>query len=221
MSRQKLVRFQEIGERINIVEKGSQRFQQIKGNWNSLIFQNDNPVNLELACGRGEYTIGLSKVFPEQNFIGVDIKGERLWKGSTHALEENLLNAAFLRNYILDLEEAFAPGEVNDIWIIHPDPRPKDRDVKRRLTYHRFLDIYKRIQGGKGTIYFKTDNTELYLWTLNEVLPARTDIANLHFTEDLHKSKYLGEHYDITTKYELKFSEKGETIKYLRFEWKA
>lgn len=221
MSRQKLVRFKEIGERENIIEKEDDRFLAIKGQWAESVFKNQNPVNLELACGRGEYTVGLAKVLKDQNFIGVDIKGERLWKGSTQALEDGLNNAAFLRNYILDLEMCFAPGEVNDIWIIHPDPRPRDRDEKRRLTYHRFLDIYKNIQGGTGTIYFKTDNTDLFRWTLNEVIPNRTDISNLHFTEDLHNSEYINEHHGITTRYEKKFSMVGEKIKYLRFQWKV
>ncbi|GAA5031036.1 tRNA (guanine-N(7)-)-methyltransferase [Marivirga lumbricoides] len=221
MSRQKLVRFKEIGERENIIEKEDDRFQHIKGNWAQTVFNNANPVNLELACGRGEYTVGLAREIPDQNFIGVDIKGERLWKGSTQAIEEDLKNAAFLRNYILDLELCFATGEVNDIWIIHPDPRPRDRDEKRRLTHHRFLDIYKNIQGGIGKVYFKTDNTDLFRWTINEVLEQRNDICNLHFTEDLHNSEYANEHYGITTRYEKKFSLKGEKIKYLRFEWKV
>ncbi|MBK6264234.1 tRNA (guanosine(46)-N7)-methyltransferase TrmB [Marivirga sp. S37H4] len=221
MSRQKLNRFKEIGERENIIEREDDRFDIIKGQWNKLLFKNENPINLELACGRGEYTTGLAKVFPNENFIGIDIKGERLWKGSTQALEEELDNAAFLRTFILDLEQSFVAGEVKDIWIVHPDPRPRDRDDKRRLTYHRFLDIYKKIQGGKGRIYFKTDNTDLFDWTLNEVLASRTDIMDLHFTKDLHKSDYIKEHFGITTRYENKFSIIGEKIKYLRFEWKA
>lgn len=221
MSRQKLKRFEDLQNRHNVIEYGDDRVSSIKSNWNKEIFRNTNPINLELACGRGEYTIGLAKEFPNENFVGIDIKGERLWQGSTKAIEEGLENAAFARNFILDLELMFAPGEVKDIWIIHPDPRPRDRDEKRRLTFHRFLEIYKRIQGGKGRIYFKTDNTDLFNWTLNEVLPARDDINDLHFTDDLHNSVYLGEHYGITTRYERKFAKVGETIKYLRFEWKA
>ncbi len=221
MSRQKLHRFKEIGKRDNIIQREDERFSAIKGQWNKQIFKNNNPVNLELACGRGEYTTGLAKAFSDKNFIGIDIKGERLWRGSTSALEEELDNAAFLRTFILDLEQSFEPGEVNDIWIVHPDPRPRDRDDKRRLTHHRFLDIYKKIQGGKGRIHLKTDNTNLFKWTLNEILASRTDISDLHFTEDLHKSDYLAEHHGITTRYEKKFSLIGEKIKYLRFEWKV
>ncbi|WP_375577795.1 tRNA (guanosine(46)-N7)-methyltransferase TrmB [Marivirga tractuosa] len=221
MSRQKLKRFEDLRNRHNVIEYDDDRYPNIKSNWGKYIFQNENPINLELACGRGEYSIGLAKEFPNENFIGIDIKGERLWQGSTKALDEGLGNVAFARNFILDLEQMFAEGEVNDIWIIHPDPRPRDRDEKRRLTFHRFLDIYKRIQGGTGRIFFKTDNTDLFYWTLNEVIPSRDDIKDLHFTDDLHNSVYLKEHYGISTRYERKFSKVGETIKYLRFEWKA
>jgi tRNA (guanine-N7-)-methyltransferase len=221
MSRQKLKRFEDLQNRHNVIEYDDDRISNIKSNWGKEIFGNSNPINLELACGRGEYTIGLAKEFPQENFVGVDIKGERLWQGSTKAVEEDLKNVAFARNFILDLEQMFAEGEVKDIWIIHPDPRPRDRDEKRRLTFHRFLEIYKKIQGGTGLVHFKTDNTPLYQWTLNEVLAVRDDIKNLHFTEDLHNSVYLKEHYGITTRYERKFSKVGETIKYLRFEWKA
>lgn len=220
MSRQKLNRFEDLKNRHNVLEHGDDRISNIKSKWGEEIFSNANPINLELACGRGEYTVGLAKEFPEQNFIGVDIKGERLWQGSTKALEEGLTNVAFARNFILDLEQMFAEGEVNDIWIIHPDPRPRDRDEKRRLTHHRFLDIYKKIQGGEGLIHFKTDNTDLFDWTLNEVLPSRNDIQSLVYTKDLHNSVYLDEHFGISTRYERKFSKVGETIKYLRFEWK-
>ena len=220
MSRQKLNRFDELATLENVIEHGDERYPLIKSNWKSSIFQNQQPINLELACGRGEYTVGLAEVFPHENFIGVDIKGERIWKGSTAAIEKGLENVAFARTFILDLEQIFDAGEIKDIWIIHPDPRPRDRDEKRRLTYHRFLDIYKRIQGGKGCIHLKTDNLILYEWTLNEILPNRTDIQNLHFTNDLHNSVYLKDHHGITTKYEKKFSSVGETIKYLRFEWK-
>ncbi len=221
MSRQKLKRFEDLQNRHNVIEYDDKRISKIKSNWGIEIFGNTNPINLELACGRGEYSIGLAREFPNENFVGIDIKGERLWQGSSKAIEEGLENVAFARNFILDLEQMFSEGEVNDIWIIHPDPRPRDRDEKRRLTFHRFLEIYKKIQGGKGRICFKTDNTPLYEWTLNEVLAARDDIKDLHFTDDLHNSVYLKEHFGITTRYERKFSKVGETIKYLRFEWKA
>ena len=221
MARSKLLRFKENEVRDNVLQPGKPKIEQVKGKWGLLQFKNDHPINLELACGRGEYSIGLAKEFPNENFVGIDIKGERLWQGSTAALESELYNVAFLRTHILELEKYFAPGEVQNIWIIHPDPRPRDRDEKRRLTYHRFLDIYKRIQGGTGKIHLKTDNTDLFNWTLEEVLPNRTDVTDLHYTYDLKQSELMEEHFGIETKFEKKFEAIGEKIKYLRFEWKA
>lgn len=221
MGRQKLFRFEELKYRKNVVQRDTKRYEEIKGNWNDQVFQNNHPINLELACGRGEYTIGLSKQFPKENFIGVDIKGERLWKGSTEAMDNHLENAAFLRTFALDLSHSFDEGEVKDIWIIHPDPRPRDRDDKRRLTHPRYLEIFKKIQVADGMVYFKTDNTDLFEWTLHEVLALRNDIEDLVFTDDLKKSPLIAEHHGISTRYERKFEEKGETIKYLRFKWKA
>ena len=221
MGRQKISRFKEIGERNNVVERETPLFEEIKGNWQKQIFNNDHPINLELACGRGEYTIGLAKEFPSENFIGIDIKGERLWKGSTEAIENGLDNAAFLRTFVLDLEQSFSTAEVKDIWIIHPDPRPRDRDEKRRLTHPRFLEIYKSIQQAGSRVLLKTDNTGLFQWTLEEVLKHRDDIEDLVYTYDLKKSPLLEEHYGIETRFERKFESKGETIKYLRFKWKV
>jgi tRNA (guanine-N7-)-methyltransferase len=221
MSRQKKTRFKEIAERYNVIERQTERFEKLRGNWKIDHFKNNNPINLELACGRGEYTVGLAKHFPDENFIGIDIKGERLWKGSTESLNHNLENTAFLRTFALDLEQSFESNEIKDIWIIHPDPRPRDRDEKRRLTHDRFLDIYKKIQENDGTVYFKTDNTDLFQWTLDEVLSKRDDIKNLVYTFDLKNSELLEEHYGITTKYEKKFEAEGEKIKYMKFQWKV
>lgn len=138
MSRQKLKRFEDLRNRHNVIEYDDDRFPTIKSNWGKKVFGNSNPINLELACGRGEYSIGLAKEFPNENFIGIDIKGERLWQASTKAIDEGLENVAFARNFILDLEQMFAEGEINDIWIIHPDPRPRDRDEKEGLPFTAF-----------------------------------------------------------------------------------
>ncbi|MFQ3213889.1 MAG: tRNA (guanine-N7-)-methyltransferase [Marivirga sp.] len=221
MGRQKLFRFEELKFRKNVVQRDTERYEQIKSQWGEQVFDNSHPINLELACGRGEYTIGLAKHIANENFIGVDIKGERLWRGSTEALDEQLTNAAFLRTFALDLSHSFGEREVKDIWIIHPDPRPRERDEKRRLTHPRYLEIFKSIQQAGGSVYFKTDNTDLFNWTLNEVLKKRVDIEDLVFTHDLKKSALLAEHYGIETRYERKFEEKGEKIKYLRFKWKV
>ncbi|MEQ8474890.1 tRNA (guanosine(46)-N7)-methyltransferase TrmB [Fulvivirga sp.] len=216
MSRGKLKRFAEIAERANVIEPSKAIYEHVKGNWHKDVFINDNPITLELACGRGEYTIGLGRLFPNNNHIGIDIKGDRIWKGSAIAEEEGLENVAFLRTHLLELNNFFEPGEVNEIWITFPDPRPRDRDEKRRVTHSRFLDIYKSIISKNGIVRLKTDNTGLFDYTL-EVLKSREDIKDLHFTHDLYHSEYVSECHDIRTRYEQKFSAEGHDIKYLRF----
>lgn len=201
-----------------MIEPSKPLYQAIKGKWRSDYFRNDNPVTLELACGRGEYTIGLARLFPGYNFIGVDIKGERIWKGSTIALQEQLGNAAFLRTHILMIESFFQPGEVNEIWLTFPDPRPRKRDIKRRLTSPRYLEAYKRLLRPGGFVRLKTDNTSLYEYTLEE-LRGRSDISDLEYTSDLYSSVLQNECFDIKTRYEQEFTEKGEKIKYLRFRF--
>ena len=216
--RGKLKRFEEIKTNVNVFDPENEDYEKIKGRWHKHYFKNDDDIILELACGRGEYTIGMARLFPNNNFIGVDIKGDRIWQGSNLALEEELPHVAFLRTDILLLEKFFEPNEVTDIWIIFPDPRPKDRDIKKRLTNPRFLNIYKQLIKPSGTIRLKTDNTELFDYTL-EVLRERDDIVNLHYTHDLYNSHLKPECYDIRTIFEQKFNEKGHDIKYLRFEF--
>ncbi|UII25253.1 tRNA (guanosine(46)-N7)-methyltransferase TrmB [Fulvivirga maritima] len=218
MARGKLARFAANAERKNVIEPGKPILEEIKGHWHQRYFENENDITLELACGRGEYTIGLSRMFPEKNFIGIDLKGDRIWKGSGIALEEGLDNVGFLRVHILELEKYFVPQEVADIWITFPDPRPRDRDEKRRITHSRYLDIYKGILKHDGNIFFKTDNTGLFEYTL-EVLKERKDIKDLVYTFDLYHSELKEECYDIRTRYEKKFSEEGHDIKYLRFKF--
>lgn len=216
--KRKQERFRIIEERQNVIEPSKPLYHEIKGKWRSLYFHNDGPITLELACGRGEYTVGLARLFPDRNFIGVDIKGERIWKGSTWALEQNLTNAAFLRTHILMIENFFEPGEADEIWLTFPDPRPRKRDIKRRLTSPRFLEMYKKLVRPGGYIRLKTDNTLLYEYTLEEV-QGRKDIADLQFTSDLYASDLRPECFDIRTRYEEEFASKGEKIKYLRFRF--
>lgn len=214
----KLIRFKIISERENVLEPGKELYFQVKGRWNELYFKNTNPITVELACGRGEYTIGLAKEFPNRNFIGVDVKGDRIWKGSTWAVEQSLSNVAFLRAQILTIQNFFEPGEVDELWLTFPDPRPRKRDVKRRLTNPRFLDIYKSILTESGWMRFKTDNTDLFDYTL-ETLRERRDVFDLRHTHDLYQSDLRSECHDIKTRYEEMFTEKGEKIKYLRFKF--
>ena len=212
----KLERFKVIAGRDNVLEAGKELYFAIKGKWNEIYFKNRNPITIELACGRGEYTVGMGSLFPYRNFVGVDMKGDRIWKGSGWALERNLTNVCFLRAQILTLENFFAPGEVDEIWLTFPDPRPKKRDVKRRLTDTRFLEIYQRVLRPGGIVRLKTDNTALFDFTL-EILNQRADIEQLHYTYDVYGSDYKSEVLGIITRYEEMFASQGEKIKYLRF----
>ncbi len=216
--KRKLERFKIIEERDNVIERSKDIFEIIKGKWRSDYFKNENPITVELACGRGEYTLGLAARFPDRNFIGVDIKGERIWKGSTLAVEQKLNNVAFLRTPILLIENFFLPGELDEVWATFPDPRPRKRDIKRRLTSPRYLDIYKRLLKPGSYFRLKTDNTALYQYTLEEA-QSRTDISDLIYTDNLYQSEYRPECFDIKTKYEEQFASQGETIKYLRFKF--
>jgi tRNA (guanine-N7-)-methyltransferase len=215
----KLKRFEIISTRENVIEPGKELFQTIKGNWNRVYFKNENPITIEFACGRGEYSVGMARAMPDRNFIGVDKKGDRLWKGSTWAVDEQLTNVAFLRTDILFIESFFEPGEVNEIWLTFPDPRPRKRDIKRRLSSSRYIDMYKKMLPTGGFFRFKTDNTELFNFTLEE-LALRNDLVDFAFTHDLYQSELRPECHDIKTKYEEMFAAKGETIKYLRFRFK-
>jgi len=216
--KRKQERFRIIEARDNVIERTKDIYETIKGNWRSTYFKNDNPITVELACGRGEYTVSLAKLFPDKNFIGVDIKGERIWKGSTLATEQNLTNVAFLRTPILLLENFFSPGELDEVWITFPDPRPRKRDIKRRLTSPRYMDIYKKLVKPGSYIRLKTDNTPLYEYSLEEA-QNRTDISDLQFTDDMYNSSLRPECFDIKTRYEEHFAALGEKIKYLRFHF--
>ncbi len=216
--KRKRERFKIIEERENVIERSKESYETIKGKWREEYFKNNNPITVELACGRGEYTIGLAELFQERNYIGVDIKGERIWKGSTQAIERSLANVAFLRTPILLVENFFCVGEIDEIWITFPDPRPRKRDIKRRLTSPRYLEIYKQLIKPGGYVRLKTDNTALYDYTL-ELIQSRTDVHDLRHTDNLYGSVLESECFAIKTKYEEEFASKGETIKYLRFKF--
>ena len=218
MSRKKLVRFAQNEVNPNVVQAGKPIFDQIKGQWNTLQFANDQPLIVELACGRGEFTLGLGRQYPNQNFIGVDIKGSRIWKGSSSATAEGIHTVAFLRTQIQQLQDFFAPGEISELWITFPDPFPRDGDEKRRLTSPKFLEMYKQLVKPGGLIHFKTDNTGLYEYT-DLVLNDRPD-CQIHFnTADFYESELRDAHHGIKTRYEKIFSAKGEKIKYIQFSF--
>lgn len=218
MSRKKLVRFAQNEVNPNVIQAGKPIFEQIKGQWNSLQFANDQPIVVELACGRGEFTLGLGRQYPNQNFIGVDIKGSRIWKGSSSATAEGIHTVAFLRTQIQQLQDFFAPGEISELWITFPDPFPRDGDEKRRLTSPKFLEMYKQLVKAGGLIHFKTDNTGLYEYT-DLVLKDRPDCQIHYNTADFYESELRDAHHGIKTRYEKIFSDKGEKIKYIQFSF--
>jgi tRNA (guanine-N7-)-methyltransferase len=217
MARQKLIRFQENTEKQNLLEPGKPLYETIKGQWHAAYFKNNNPIVLELACGRGEYTTGLALQIPGRNYVGVDVKGDRLWKGAVIAESQGSTNVAFLRAQIQLLENFFAPGEATEIWLTFPDPRKKDRHEKRRLTHPRFLTIYKNIIGPDKLVHLKTDNTDLFDYTL-EVLKD-FPVTELEYTHDLYHSDLTRYHYGLKTRFEQKYVANGQNIHYLQFKF--
>ena len=218
MGRNKLDKFRDNALRSNVIEPGKDILNSIKGNWRNMQFNNQNPLVLELACGKGDYTVGLGRLFPGKNFIGVDIKGSRIWTGSSLAETDGLRNVAFLRIHILNLGEYFEENEVDSIWITFPDPRPRDRDERKRLIHPRFLEIYRKILKPGGTIFLKTDNDLLFRYSL-DILSNFEGVEGLVFTWDLYHSDLLDDHYNLMTNYEKKFLEEGIKIKYLKFSF--
>ena len=217
--RNKLKRFQELSERDHVVEPGKPNSESIRGGWKAF-FGNDHPITFEIGCGKGEYTVALARQYPEQNFVGVELKGARIWVGSNQILEENLTNAAFLRAHVLDIEQQVAENEAAALWITFSDPRPRDRDAKRRLTSARYMDIYQRIVRPGGWVHVKTDDDGLFDFTL-EVLAEREDVEELVYTRDLYQSDLYAFEQQIVTGYEAKFVARGKTIKYLRFQFSS
>ncbi len=191
----------------------------LKGKWRSIFFKNDNPIVLELGCGKGEYTVGLARRFPDRNYIGVDIKGARMWTGACQARDEQLGNVAFLRTDIELIDHFFSPGEVDEIWITFADPQMKK--VRKRLTGTRFLSLYRHILNPEGIIHLKTDSPFLYTYTRlmarHNRLPIEID------TDDLYNGDgaLTGPILDIKTFYEQQWLDRGLSIKYLRLRLPA
>jgi tRNA (guanine-N7-)-methyltransferase len=241
VGKNKLLRWAELGTLDKVIQPDASLTlgsdHAIKGKWKSEIFRNENPIVLELGCGKGEYTLGLSEIFTERNFIGVDIKGARLWRGAKTASEKKLNNVAFLRTRIEFINCFFTVDEVDEIWIIFPDPYTGKRNSNKRLTCPWFLNTYRNFLKSKGIIHLKTDNKELYNYTRKLVTDNGLEL--LFSTDDLYSSTLidktvLKEVYtcgekcgsreqipekilSIRTYYEKGFLKKGMTINYLAF----
>ncbi len=227
MSRKnKLQRFAEIGSFPNVYENfnmqqpelsgANGKVVDLKGKWNELHFKNDHRIVLELACGRGEYTLDLAEAYPDQNIIGVDIKGARIWRGATNALERNLTNAAFLRTRIEQISLFFAPDEVSEIWITFPDPFLRESKANRRLTSDYFIEQYRKILKKDGLVHLKTDETNLYNFSL-EVLHADPKCQIFYQDDDIYSKDLPYPELATSTYYEEMHRKKGKTIKYIRF----
>ena len=189
----------------------------LKGSWHSDYFKNSNPIVLELGCGKGEYTIGLSENNHSKNYIGVDIKGNRIWVGAKYAIENNLNNVAFLRTRIDFIEHCFLENEIDEIWITFPDPQPQSTRKRSRLTNPLFLNRYKKILKKGGLIHLKTDSTCLYEYTL-QVIEENKNLI-IWQTDNLYQNclDNRQELIQIKTHYEKLFTDKGENIKYICF----
>ena len=202
----------------NLFQVGFEQLEQegfpLRGKWHEQ-FGNHNPITLELGCGKGDYTVALARIHPERNFVGVDIKGARLWRGAKTGVEEGLHNVAFIRTRIELIDRFFAPGEVDEIWITFCDPQPKKPN--KRLTSPRFLDTYARFLAPGSLVHLKTDSQLLYEYTLDEVLPQR-NCEVLFSTNDLYHTDYEGEAKLTQTFYERMFLEQEMPITYIK--WK-
>jgi tRNA (guanine-N7-)-methyltransferase len=215
VGKDKLKRFAEIDTFSNVMQL--EAGLPYKGQWASQFFKNDNPVVLELACGKGEYTVNLAQLFPDKNFVGIDYKGNRIWRGAKTAIEDGVPNVGFLRIQIENLLDYFAQGEVDEIWITFPDPQPQVSREKKRLTSPRFLEQYKQVLKPGGFINLKTDNDDFYAYTAEKV---EEQGLKAHIkTEDLYHSPYADEVLSIKTHYEKKYLQDNKNINYLKFSF--
>lgn len=217
MAKNKLAKFAEMETLDNVFQPlHKEVFRSdyaLKGQWKQKVFHNEHPVILEVGCGKGEYTVGLGQLYPEKNFIGMDIKGARIWHGAKAAQNDNLPNVAFLRMYAEMLESAFAPEEVSEIWITFPDPQMAK--AKKRLTGTRFLNLYQKILKKDGIIHLKTDSPFLYAYT-SELIKIN-NLKELVNTEDLYDGGLNDKILGIKTFYEQQWLSRGKKIKYIQF----
>lgn len=220
MGKNKLKRFNENETFPNIIQpKFEEVFRinhKLKNKWNESYFKNNKPLVLELGCGKGEYTVGLAKMFPEKNFIGIDIKGARLWRGAKTAHEAGMSNVAFIRTRIENITSFFGSEEVSEIWITFPDPQLKRINALKRLTSSRFLGLYKTLLKPNGIIHLKTDSQELHKYT--KELVELNELKVHSCTNDLYSSVKDDPILSIRTFYEQQFLDKGLPITYISFE---
>lgn len=217
MAKNKLAKFAEMETLENVFQPTHEEVfrtdYKLKGKWGKQVFGNDHPIVLEVGCGKGEYSVGLGELYPEKNFIGLDIKGARMWTGAKVAKEKGMKNVVFLRTHAEELESIFAPGEVSEIWITFPDPQMAK--ARKRLTGTRFLFLYRKFLKEDGLIHLKTDSPFLYQYTA-ELVKANHLPVNVN-TDDLYgvglNDKILG----IKTFYERQWLSRGKTIKYIQF----
>jgi tRNA (guanine-N7-)-methyltransferase len=206
----KLQRFEAIRSFPNVLQYP----EGMQGKWKDF-FKNENPLTLELACGKGEYTVGLSVLHPERNFIGVDLKGNRIYSGALECLKNNITNAAFLRTQIDKIDDYFLPNEVSEIWITFPDPHLRTSRAKKRLTHPRFLRIYQSIIQPGGFIHLKTDSTELFHFTMLMADLYELDIQD--YSEDVHARSANAPEINIVTHYEKLDIAESKKVHYIRF----
>ncbi|HLT49438.1 MAG TPA: tRNA (guanosine(46)-N7)-methyltransferase TrmB [Aequorivita sp.] len=222
-SKNKLRRFRENETFSNVVQPSREEVLsdslELKGNWRKNFFKNNNPLVLELGCGKGEYSVNLAKAYPDINFLGIDIKGARFWRGAKIALEENLQNVGFLRTQIELVDHIFAENEVDEIWITFPDPQIKYKRTKHRLTNEDFLQKYKKILKPEGVVHLKTDSEFMHGYTLGLLHGLGETIEYAH--HDVYGSQGAPEAVtSIQTFYEKQYLEIGKKITYIRFKFR-
>ncbi len=210
MGQKKLKRFGEIKTFSNVLEYP----ENIKSKWNEF-FKNNNPIVLELACGKGEYTTGLAQLHPQKNFIGVDIKGNRIWVGAKFSLNNNLENVAFLRTQIDKINNYFSTNEVDEIWITFPDPQLRFSKAKKRLTHPKFLRLYQQVLKPAGKIHLKTDSPDLYSFTKTVIELYNLIVITDH--DNVYRQKNISNELEIKTHYESLDIAKSNCIYYLCF----
>jgi tRNA (guanine-N7-)-methyltransferase len=222
-SKNKLKRFRENESFSNVVQPTREEVVEgkfpLKGKWSSELFKNDKPVVLELGCGKGEYSVALAQAYPEKNFIGIDIKGARFWRGAKTALEEGLQNVAFLRSQIELVDLLFSENEVDEIWITFPDPQIKYKRTKHRMTNSEFLQKYKKILKPGGLVNLKTDSEFMHGYTLGLLHGEGHEVVQAN--HNVYKNEYSPKEVTgIQTFYEKQYLEQGKPITYIQFRIK-